>query len=203
MGKKRKQTLTAKQGKPQQHSQLNFQDQVAAAVNQKLEVTINQKMNYVASIILRETKASLEDLYARLSTLETLALEKFGVSEDEFALLVSEAEDASIGLEKVDVIEKGDRVRLVVATKTKDQEEFAGSSKTRLEDAGSGNTFGLEIESAILGMKTNETKEIEFGKDKGMVAKLTVLRISRYIKEEVEEVKTDDVKGDEVENTNA
>lgn len=188
MGKKRKNVSNAKSGKPQQRNQLSFQDQVAQAVNNKLMATLDQRMNYLASRIMQEQQSSLHDIYSRLTTLESLCCEKFGITEDDLAILVAETEDKSMGLEEADVVENGDLVRLEVSTRTKEQEEFQGTSKTKLNNAGSGQTFGAEIEEAILGMKKDETKEIEFGKDKGMVAKLTVQRVSRAPKKE-EEVK--------------
>lgn len=187
MGKKRKQT-TKQTGNRNQKS---FQEQVAGAVNQKLDQVIQQRINYLGSLLSNQLKNQLEDLYARLTTLEDLCCKEFELTVDELSLLVADTEDKMMGLEAADVVEVGDLVRLIISTKTKEQEEYAGSTKQKLSQAGSGRTFGKEIEDAIIGMKTSEEKEIEFGKDKSMVAKLRVEKISRLPKKEDEEVKED------------
>jgi hypothetical protein len=187
MGKKRTQRKPTNNSN-NKHANASFQDLVAQAVNSKLLNTVNQQMNYLASLIAQEQRSNLEDIYSRLNTLESLCLEKFGLTDEEFAILVAETEDKLSGFIAGEIVEEGDLVRLEIATRTKEQEEFQGSTRTKLQNAGSTKTFGEEIESAIIGMKVNETKEIEFGKDKGMVAKVTIQTTSRApIKEETKE----------------
>lgn len=182
MGKKRNQN---KAKKPVQ--QKSFQQTVAEAVNTKLMDTIDQKINMVGMQLLREQQNSLGDIYSRLMALESLCLEKFKLTEEEFAMLVAEAEDKAYGLETGDVVETGDLVRLTISTKASDQDEYAGTTKRKIENIGSGSTFGSEIESNILQMKVGETKEFKFGENECMTAKVLIERTSRRPKPELTE----------------
>lgn len=173
MGNKRNNNV--KQLRPQNA----FQDQVAQAVNQKMADYVSKQVNYLGSILAQEQKSNLEDIYSRLVALETLVLKNFNVSEDQFALMVADVQDNHAGLVSVDSVEKGDLVRLEISTKTKNQVDYSGISRQRIPQVGSGQTFGPQIEDAIVGMKLHEVKEIEFGQDNQLVAKLNVQRISR------------------------
>jgi len=174
----------------QNHPSNSFSDTVAQAVNQKLLDTIDMQMKRMAISITNNINSSLEDIYARLSTLEDLALEKFNMTKEEFAFLVADKEDAANGLESADSVIKGDVVRIEVQTKTVDQAEFQGNSNHKVSDIGSGRTLGLEIENQIIGMSKDEVKEIVFGEKEEFIAQIKVHKISR-IKGKVNEIKND------------
>jgi hypothetical protein len=60
-----------------------------------------------------------------------------------------------------------------------DQEDFQGTSRLKIYQTGSGQTLGPEMESAILGMSAGQTKEVSFGQDQQLLAKITINRVSR------------------------
>lgn len=170
----------------------SFQNVVNKAVRSNMQQFVLEQIQRVGQGLARELNGSLEDIYARLTTLEEVVLKQVGMTADEFAGLVANTEDQAAGLELVETgnVEKDDVVRLEVETKTEDQKEYQGSSKLKLTNTGSGATLGTELEEAILGMSLGETKEVPFGKDKKMTAKIKVVRVSRYPKKE-EGVKND------------
>ena len=67
-----------------------------------------------------------------------------------------------------------------------------------VDNAGTGQTLGSALEDALVGMKTDEVKEITYGEDQKMTAELTINRISRApVVEKVEETVSEE------ESTNA
>ncbi len=173
-----------------QHSGKSFQKTVAEAVNQKLLDFLNSRFQHIAGLLTKRQDESLEDIYARLKTLEEIVCEKLNVPENEFASRVANIQDQSEGLVETEVVEGGNTVRIDLSTKTKDQKEFQGSTKTRVDNIGSAATFGPEIEGNILGMKKGETKEFEFGQNKEFIAKVVVHKISKRKDEPPTEVRT-------------
>lgn len=175
--------------KSQQHQQQSFGNMVSKAALTQMGPQIEQMVRaYVQNLgnqLAAQQASTLETLFARVVVLEQIVIEKLGYSGEDLTNMVAAIEDEKENLTLVDgAAELGDVVRLEISTKAKDQTEFQGSSRLKIYQTGSGQTIGQELEAAILGMKTKETKEINFGKDGAMVAKITIDRVSRAQKEE-------------------
>lgn len=174
MGKKR----------PQQHLQQSMGQMVSKAALAQMGPAIEQ---YVQAVVRNlgqqlsvQQASTLETIFARVVVLEEIVIEKLGYTKETLAIKVAETEDQKEGLTLVEgALEKGDVVRLEISTKAKDQPEYQGSSRLKVYQTGTGQTLGDELESALLGLKAGDTKEIEFGKDKGMLAKVIIDRVSR------------------------
>ncbi len=165
----------------------SFEQYMLAQTMSKFKGYIDAEVNAAAQQIANQQKSLLENMYVRIRTLEEIIIEKFDdIDKTNMAKRIAVIEDKAIGLEVVDQVKEGDRVRVEIATKAKDQEEFQGKSKMMIDQVGSGRTLGKELEGALLDMKTDEVRELDFGKDKTMVAQLTVNRISRDLKAEKE-----------------
>jgi hypothetical protein len=179
MGKKR----------PQQHLQQSMGQMVSKAALAQMGPAIERYVQAVVQNLGQQLSvqqaSTLETIFARVVVLEEIVIEKLGYTKETLAIKVAETEDDKEGLTLVEgALEKGDVVRLEISTKTKDQPEYQGSSRLKMYQTGTGQTIGTELEDALIGMKAGETKEIEFGKDKGMVAKVIIDRVSRGPKEE-------------------
>lgn len=186
MAKRKKNKQKGKgNGKGQQTE--SFKQFMLGQTLKKFKGYIDTEISAQAQQLANQQKNLLENLYIRVRVLEELALEKFDdITKDVMANRIATIEDQAAGLEQVDVVKKGDRVRMTIATKAKDQEEYQGTSKMMIDRTGTGQTLGNELEGALLGMKTCEEKELDFGKDKTMVAKLKIDRVSRDLKAEAE-----------------
>lgn len=180
-GKKRKNNGV---GNRKQQTQSFDQYMLSMTLN-KFKGYIDAEINSVGQQLANQQKNLLENLYIRNRALEEIAMEKFDdVTKESLANRIAVIEDEVVGLEKVDEVKEGDRVRMEISTKAKDQEEYQGTSKMMVDQTGTGRTLGKELEGALLGMKTGEEKELDFGKDKTMVAKLKIDRVSRDLKAE-------------------
>lgn len=203
MGKKKVKSLTAKNGKPQNHVQKSFKDLVAEAATETVKPYVQQQLQFLGYQLQQENVESMRTLYTRMTTLENLCLKQFNMTEDQLAELVADSEDKASGYSKVDgVIEAGDYIRLTIETKAKDQDEFKGLTKLIVENVGiEPLTLGTEIEPLLIGLKTNEPTELEFGKDKSLIARVNINRISRKPKVEKPQLKA--VNKEEVNNEGA
>jgi hypothetical protein len=181
MGKKRSQG--------QNHQTQSFGNMVSKAALAQMGPAIEKYVKAVVQNLGQQLSVqqagTLETLFARTVVLEEILMDKFQLTKEDLATKVSEVEDRKENLEQADSIEKNDVVRLEISTKIADQTEYAGSSRLKVYETGSGGTLGNEIEDQLVGMKTGETKEFSFGKDKTMTAKVTIDRISRAKKVEV------------------
>ena len=179
MGKKKTQ---------QNHQTQSFGNMVSkAALSQmgpSIERYVQQVVSQLGSQLAVQQASTLETLFARVVVLEEILMEKHQFTKEDLANKVAEVEDRKENLTLATSVEKGDVVRLEIATKTKDQDEYQGTSRLKIYETGSGQTIGNELENDIVGMATGETKEIHIGKDKGMVAKIKVERVSRPKKNE-------------------
>lgn len=179
MGKKRN------AGNPQNHQTQSFGQMVSQAALAQLKPFIvdmvQQEVDQLSAKLTQQTANTIEMLYLRVLTLEDVAMEKLSITKDELAERVATREDLSEGLEAAAEAKVGDVIRMEIKTKTKDQPVFAGSSRLKVYSLGSGRTIGKELEDGIVGLKSGETKQIEFGKDKEVVAEVTINRVSRPI----------------------
>lgn len=188
MGKKRKGTDRGRGGQNQ-----SYQNLIAQQTLNKFQPYINSMVKQEVYAIAQQQKQLVENLYVRIRVLEELLAEKYeDVTKESLAYSIAEIEDRQDGYEAADVVQENDRVRVEIATKTQDQEEFQGSSKLMIDRVGSGQTLGKELEGAMLGMKNDEVKEIKFGKDESMTAQITLNRVSRSTKKEETQEQTDE-----------
>lgn len=169
--------------KSAEHVQQSMGQLVSKAALAQMGPSIEQLVRaYVKTLggnLAVQQASTLETLFARVVVLETIVIEKLGLTTEDLTNRVADIEDEKEGLLKVESVELNDVVRLEIRTRKKDQTEFQGSSRLKISQTGTGQTIGQELESAILGMKSGETKEVEFGEDKGMVAELRLNRASR------------------------
>lgn len=175
-----------KKSMPQNHVQQSMGQMVSKAalaqMGPAIDQTIRQAIQQLGSQLATQSASTFEMLFSRILVLEEVLMDKFQLTAEDFANMISDNEDKREGLVKVESpIEKGDTVRLEVATRTKDQTEFQGQSKLKVQNTGSGQNMGPDLEAAIIGMSLGETKEVNFGKDGEMVAKLSINRISRAV----------------------
>lgn len=177
MGKK-------KTNKTNPHLQQSMGQMVSrAALSQMLpqiEQIARHYVNQLGNQLAVQQASTLETLFARVVVLESIVMEKLGYTTEDLTAKVAGIEDEKEGLELVEgPAELNDVVRTEISTRTKDQAEYQGSSRLKISQTGSGQTIGNELENALLGMKAGEEKEIKFGKDGEMTAKLKVDRVSR------------------------
>lgn len=175
--------------KAQQHLQQSMGNMVSKAALAQLWPHIAQMIKTLGDRLTAQQAQTLENLYARTVVLEKIVMEKLGYTSDDLAekiaLLEDEAEKLALATDEVKV---GDVVRLVVATKTKDDKDWQGESRIKMYGTGTGNTLGNQLETGIIGMKPGEVKEIQFDE---ATAKVTISRISRPIpKPEVKKEET-------------
>lgn len=165
---------------PQIHPTRSFDQMVADATMTRFSGFIEAEIERVGQDLLARQQAAMGNLLTRLVATEEVLSEKLGVSKTDLANRVAAIQDRFEGfVEVTGGVELGDRVRLEIKTRTADQTEYQGSSRLQLEDAGTGRTLGKELEEALIGMSTGETKEVKFGKDGELTASIQIDRISR------------------------
>ncbi len=184
MPKKRKDRSQKKHGQQQQ----SFQDYMLGQTMKRFQSYIDQQVQATGQMIAQQQKETMNMFFTRLVILEELLIEKHDdVTKERLASLVAEHQDKAEGFEEVEEVESGDRVRLELKYKKKDDEkaEWSNTSRMLVENAGSNATLGEDLEQPLLGMKAGESKEVEFGNEKNIqVAVLTINRVSRKPKPE-------------------
>jgi len=177
---------TAKNGQPHQRVGTTLKKMVGEVSLAEVRPFLQKQLQAMQFQLQADMRNTLRSLYVRLVTLEEIALEKFDVDKDVYVDLVADTEDKADGLEKITegTVKSGDRARIVISTKTKDQKEFQEGTKMVLENCGvEPFSIGSELEPTVCGMAIGETRETGFGEDKNMVAKITVERVARAKKE--------------------
>ncbi len=184
MGKKRKSPKNA--GRQQQ--QQTYQQMIAGQTLKKFKPYIDEQLQGAARAIAMQQSQLLDSAFTRIRILEELLIDKFeDVTKTTLANRVAELEDQKNGLIVADEVVVGDRVRLEIRAKEVDG-EYKDSTKLLVDNAGTGQTLGAALEDALVGMKTDEVKEITYGEGDKMTAELTINRISRApVVEKVEE----------------
>lgn len=177
-----------KKNNSQPRAQHSFQDLVAQATLSKFGPYIDQQIQQAAQAILQRQAQANANLLTRLTATEEVLFELVpGLTKDRLATQVAVIQDRGDGMEESTAeVQKGDRVRIEIKTKTAEQKDYAGSSRILVDDVGTGATLGNELESVIVGMVKGETREALFGKDNSMSASITLNRVSRLTKEEAE-----------------
>lgn len=141
---------------------------------------IDAKINEAAGALLTRQQQASQNALIRQVALEEIVMEKLNVSRDELATRVAQVQDRVEGfMEAGDAVVSGDRVRIEIKTKTKDQTDFQGSTRLLVSNVGSGATLGNEIENGILGMVPGEVRDITFGKEGALLAQVSLNRVSR------------------------
>lgn len=180
MGKKRT-------GNNNQHASQSFGQMVSKAALTQMLPQIESMVNNLGRRLAAQQARTYEMLFSRIVVLEKIMMEKYGITEENLADRFADVEDERDSLVKADTVEQGDLVRLEISTKVNDQKDFQGTTKLKVPNIGKGDQLGTELETAALGMKVGETKEVKFGEKQELTAKLFVQRISRPIKAEEEE----------------
>lgn len=178
MAKKRKDRRGKKHGQQQQ----SFKDFMLDQTLNKFRGYIDSQIQVVGQILQRQNQSTFEMLYMRALILEEILCEKFeDVTKESLSMLVAEKQDERDGFESADVVELGDRVRVEFKFKPdKEDAEWSKSSRQQLDNVGSGMTMGEELEKEVIGMKTGEKKEFQFGNEKNkQVGYFYVNKISR------------------------
>lgn len=170
--------------KSQQHVAQSMGNMVSrAALTQmgpEIEKIVMHHVRQLGSKLAEQQVNTFQTLFTRLVVLETVIIEKMGITQEELSTRVSALEDEKEGFVILgEMTEVGDLVRVGVKTRTKDQTAWQGESLLKVYELGTGNTLGKEIEDQLIGMKVGESRIVEFGKDKGMVGEITMNRISR------------------------
>lgn len=170
-------------GNKRSHIQNSMSHLVSRAALTKLgpdiEEMVTDKIKSLGSQLAKHQASTTETLFSRIVILEKIIMERFGLTTQDLANKVADQEDEREGLKAVDNVGPGDVVRLLIKTKTKDQDQFQGESRIKMYSAGSGNSLGSDLEGQIIGMNVGETKTILFGEDQEMVAEVYVNRVSR------------------------
>ena len=151
------------------------------AANKVLKPYIHQQLQLLGRQLQEDQKQTLRTLFTRVATLESIIQKEFKITDTQLAELVADMEDSGSGLTKVtEGADTGDTLRITLSTKLKEQEEFQGESRLLIDDLGNEPlTIGPELEPALIGLKAGESKEVEFGDEGKLVAKLEVNRVSR------------------------
>lgn len=170
-------------GQKQVHPQKTFADYVADATLQKFGGYIDSQIEQFGRALLQRQAQANANLITRILCTEEILMElNPSITKESLAERVSVIIDRNDDFEAIaadDVSKAGDRIRVQLKTRTADQTEYQGSSRLQIDQLGSGNTLGKELEEAMLGLKVNETTEVKFGEDKSLAASITVNRVSR------------------------
>lgn len=171
-----------------QHASASFGQMVSKAALAQMQPQIQQMVNQLGQRIAMQSARTLEMQFSRIVVLEKILMEKYGYTDTELASKFSDVEDTREGrVATTNGVTEKDLVRLSIQTKLKVDKDFQGISKMKLYNTGKGDTLGTELEASVLGMKAGETKELEFGQNNELIAKIYIDRVSAPI-----EVKNED-----------
>lgn len=166
-----------------QHATQSFGQMVSAAALAQLKPHIDamvlQGIQRLGNKLAIQQAETLEDLYTRTIVLESILMDKFSMTRDDFANLLADKEDQREELTRAEEIGLGDVVRLEIKTKAQDSDEFTPAKRLKLYQSGTGSTIGTQLETGLLGMKTGESKDIKFGQNLELTANVKIERISR------------------------
>ncbi len=206
MGKKKRNKDPG--GVRQLHPQQSFQQMVGDTTLSKVKGYIDMQLQGMGQALIQRQAQAQQQTFIRIIALEEILMEKFDITKDQLAARVADIQDRSEGFKVVESgVKVGDRVRLEIKIKTAEQKDFQEPSRFMVDNAGSGDTLGKELEDAAVGMVAGETKEVKFGKDKTLTALLSVNKISRKPKPKTAvkntKTKATEVKTKEVTNADA
>jgi len=177
----------------------SFDQLVADTTIAKFKPFVQQQINTAAQQILQVQNNNLRQINLRVIATEKLLMNKLNMNEDEIAENIVAVEDEVEQLTKVDEVEKGDVVRVSIKTKGTKDTKFTEETRTRVDNVAN-VPFSLpkDVEDALVGMKEGDQKEITIRqaqpgetptKDHDIVVSMKIDRVSRKIKESMNEDK--------------
>ncbi len=161
------------------HQTQSFGQMVSKAALTQLLPNIEQMVSNLGSRLATQQARTYELVFSRILVLEKIVMEKFKITEVDLANKFADVEDERSKLIKVEEITSGDTVRLEIKTKPTTDLEYHGETRLKIQNIGTGANLGTELETATLGMKTGETKEVVFGQNGENVASIFINRVSR------------------------
>ncbi|MCG3175420.1 MAG: hypothetical protein MOGMAGMI_00349 [Candidatus Omnitrophica bacterium] len=148
----------AEKRKEVQSIPVKTQESVSLEHLKQLESSLLQRLNGLT----QACSSSFQNILTRLLVLETLVQEKSIASKEELISLSERTEDLLDGIESVEVVEKGDVIRVTVQTRfDNEQGELAQTSYHKIYDIGHGKTFELPVEEKLIGLKKGEQVRID------------------------------------------
>ena len=148
MGKKKK----------QQHPSTSHIQNVSESY---LKPYINDQLKVIAQQLARQQLAAMADVLTRVSVLEDLTCKSAKVSKKDLQSLVMTKEDEAWGLKcKKTKAEKGDYLRVSVATREAERKEFEKPVDLHIKTLATTYTVLNTVEDAMVGMKAGDTKEV-------------------------------------------
>jgi hypothetical protein len=168
-------------GNNKPHANKSFEQYVADATLAKFGEYIDAQVQQVGQAMARHQVSQLAGILMQIKAIETVLEEKLGVTRAEIATKVAIHEDAAEGFVEVTEggVALGDRLRLAISHKKSEDAEFSPVTRLMVNAIGAGQSLGDELENAVLGLEKNETREVVFGPEGSMTAKITIDRISR------------------------
>lgn len=163
------------------HPNKSFEQYVADATLAKFEGYIDQQVEVVGRAMAQYQMRQLAVLTLRIKAIEELLGGKLGVTAAELGDKVAEYEDQAEGFQEVKDggLLVGDRARVEITHKKSEEADFSKPVRLMVNNAGSGQTLGEELEAALVGLTTGETREVIYGPEGVMTARLTINRLSR------------------------
>lgn len=151
--------------------------QLAQPINQMVQQAVGQLGQRLA---LKQAE-NVSVMFTRIVAIEKLLIENKIVTQEDLQNKVADIEDERDGATKADDLQKGDIARIDVRTKDVKAEAYEdGVTKLKVQNVGTGNTMGTEVEDGIIGMKVGETRTVTFADNK-LNAEITLCRVSRPI----------------------
>jgi len=173
----------------------SFANLVANAANKQLADHVEQRMGQYAQAILQNLSKLTLDHLANIQTrhlaIEEIMIKSGTVSREQINNEITNQEDTALGYIEVDAAAEGDLVRVEVESKAADEAQYSEKEKLRInsllrEVDGAVQTL-KEIETAMVGMKKDEIKDITIkgeGEDKDSNIRVTIKKVSRKKAEE-------------------
>lgn len=177
MGKKRLQ---------QKHQTESFGSMVSKAALTQLFPHIQAMVQQLGQRLAIGQATSTEKVFTRIIAIEKLMIDKGLATKEELVSKIADVEDERDGVVNVQELALGDTARISATTKKQDETEYKNDTTTlKVENIGTGNTLGLDVEPLLLGMKVGEVREVRSSKDENALdVKITLNRAGRPIKEE-------------------
>lgn len=160
--------------KKQQHQVDSFGGMVSKAAIAQLGPAIDE----VIAQRSQKLQDAFDSQFIRMVALERLLVTKNICTREELLELGFDVQDERSGLVPGERSSIGDTVLLKFETKTAEQTEYQGGTVLRAMNLGFGQTFGNEIEIALIGMAKGESREMQVGQNKEIAARITMNRIS-------------------------
>jgi hypothetical protein len=177
MGKKKQQVqhVTESMGQMVSRAALN-------QLQQPIAQMVGHSVDQLGQRLALKQAQTTQMMFTRIVAIEKLLIDKNILTMEDLQNKVADIEDERDGVvQATDALQKGDLARISVRTKDAAAEAFESeTTKLKVNNAGSGDTMGTEIEGQMIGMTPGETKVITFGDGKLQV-EVTIGRLSRPV----------------------